>query len=403
MKILAINAGSSSVKSSLFDMSGRAAQEAQPPLWQAELDVKESKIEIEVGGENFSRSLTEAEKENPFETMLSDLWQGQTAAVSGPDDIAAVGHRIVHGGPDYYQSIVIDQRAKDTIRTLFEFAPLHNPANLRGIECAEKVFGANVPQIAVFDTAFHHNLPPEAATYALPEELRRRYHIRRYGFHGISHQYCANRAVQILGRPADRCKVIVCHLGNGCSIAAVSNGISVDTTMGFTPMDGLVMGTRCGAIDPGIILYLMEKEEPDHDRLDQLLDRESGLLGISGTSSDMREILEARSRGDARAALAFDVFVHSLSGYIGMMLTRLNGADAIVFTGGIGEHAVEVRSAACKSLAFAGVQLDFAKNRAWTDDSDVATAQSRIRVLIIHTRENWAIAREALRLAPAAW
>jgi len=398
MKILAINAGSSSVKSSLFDLSDRTKVEADPPVWEANLDVKHGQLQIAAGERKFDRSLRQDEKDDPFTGMLAGLWQGEAAVLSGPQEVRAVGHRIVHGGPDFSQSVIVDQRVKDGIRDLFEFAPLHNPANLRGIQSAEEIFGPTVPQIAVFDTGFHHNLPPEAATYALPFELCRRYHIRRYGFHGISHQYCANRAARMLGRDAANCKVIVCHLGNGCSLCAVRNGTSCDTTMGFTPLDGLVMGTRSGAIDPGILVYLMEKEAPTHDQLDDLLDRKSGLLGVSGATSDMREIIDARQNGDERASLAFDVFVHSLSGYIGSMLARLNGADALVFTGGIGERASAVRSAACQSFAFAGIELDEAKNNSCIDDANISTAKSKISVLVIHTRENWAIAKEAQRL-----
>jgi acetate kinase len=399
MKILAINAGSSSVKSSLFDLNDSTTVEAVPPLWEANLDVKHGKMQIDIGKDTFDRALKDDEKANPFAGMLNALWQGHGAVLSGPQEVKAVGHRIVHGGPVYHESVVVDQRVKDGIRDLFEFAPLHNPANLRGIEWAEKVFGPSVPQIAVFDTGFHHNLPPEASTYALPFELCRRYHIRRYGFHGISHQYCANRAARMLKRDPANFKVIVCHLGNGCSLAAVKDGTSIDTTMGFTPLDGLVMGTRSGAIDPGILVYLMEKEAHSHDQLDELLDRKSGLLGISGTTSDMREILEARGKGDKRAALAFDVFVHSLAGYIGAMLARLNGADALVFTGGIGEHAAAVRAAACNSFSFAGIEIDAeAANKSSVDDSIISTDHSTIAVLVIHTRENWVIAKEAQRL-----
>jgi acetate kinase len=398
MKILAINAGSSSVKCSLFDLSHSTKVEAEPPLWEANLDVNQGKLQIDKGQDTFERTLTADENADPFNGMLNSLWQGNGAVLSGPDEVKAVGHRIVHGGPIYYESIVVDRGVKDGIRDLFEFAPLHNPANLRGIESAQKVFGPAVPQIAVFDTGFHHKLPPEASTYALPFELCRRYKIRRYGFHGISHQYCANRAARMLHRDPANFKVIVCHLGNGCSLAAVGNGTSIDTTMGFTPLDGLVMGTRSGAIDPGILIYLVEKEAANHNQLDELLDRKSGLLGVSGTSSDMREILAARAKGDERAALAFDVFVHSLSGYIGAMLARLNGADALVFTGGIGENAAAVRAAACKSFSFAGIELDENKNNSCDDDADISSAGSKVRVLMVHTRENWAIAKEAQRL-----
>jgi acetate kinase len=392
--ILVINSGSSSIKASLYDIGGSADVAASAPLWQANVDLKEHKVEFQSKGETHKESaLNQDDEENIFAFLLNSLWHGEYSVVSSQTEIKAVGHRIVHGGPKYSSSVLIDDEVKEHIRQCAEFAPLHNPANLHGIEAVEKEL-PGVPQVAVFDTAFHHNLPAASATYAIPFEFSERYKIRRYGFHGISHQYCSTRAAQLLNRRTSGFRVIVAHLGNGCSMSAVRDGASIDTTMGFTPLDGLVMGTRSGAVDPGILLYLLTKEAHTHDELEEVLEHKSGLRGISGTTSDMREILEARDKGDKRAQLAFDVFVHSLTGYTGSMLAQLDGADAIVFTGGIGEHVPELRSAVCKQLSFAGVALDDQLNQNWKTDSDVSISSSKIRVLVIHTQENWTIAKE---------
>jgi acetate kinase len=296
---------------------------------------------------------------------------------------------------------VVTDQVKQHIKDCAQFAPLHNPANLRGIEAAEKLL-PKAKQVAVFDTAFHHNLPLPAQTYAIPLELAQKYRIRRYGFHGISNQYCAPRAAQMLGKKPDELWAIICHLGNGCSVTAVQNGTSADTTMGFTPLDGLVMGTRSGAVDPGILIYLLKHAAHSPEALDDLLDRQSGLLGLSGKTSDMREILSACDKGDERAQLAFEVFVHSLSGYIATMFARLDRCDCLVFTGGIGERAAAVRRAACRRLAFAGVSIDDEANEDTPEDVDISASSSRTRVLVIHTQENWMIARatrEKLKLS----
>jgi len=288
---------------------------------------------------------------------------------------------------------------KAAIGRLCELAPAHNPASLEGIVAIEQILGA-VRQVAVFDTAFHAQMPEATAVYPGPYEWLEQ-GIRRYGFHGISHQYCAGRAAEILGRDLKDLRLITCHLGNGCSLAAVRAGCSIDTTMGFTPLEGLMMGSRSGSIDPGLLLHLLRQPNYSLDQLDHLLNQESGLRGISGLSSDLREVLAAMGRGDSRARLAFDVYVHSLRAHIGAMLASLGGVDALAFTAGVGEHAASVRAAACEAFAFLGMKLDSEKNARSPLYSDIATADSKVRVLVIHAEEDWAIASECWKLAYA--
>ena len=276
------------------------------------------------------------------------------------------------------------------------FAPLHNRAELEGIDIVERKLGS-ISQIAVFDTSFHSQLPDAAAVYPGPYEWISR-GIRRYGFHGINHQYCSERAAQLLGRDLKSLKLITCHLGNGCSLAAIRDGRSVDTTMGFTPLDGLMMGTRSGAVDPGILTYLMRQDGLGGQQLDELLNTRSGLLGISGTSSDMREIVANMKAGDARARLALDVFIHRLQSGIGAMIGVLGGLDALVFTAGIGENSAEVRATACANFGFVGLKLDSFKNAQASRDQDISAPGSPVRVLVIRAQEDWAIAKECWRI-----
>jgi acetate kinase len=307
-----------------------------------------------------------------------------------------IGHRVVHGGAEYRHSTIINDDVKEAIAKLAIFAPVHNPANLEGIIAAEKVFG-KVSQVAVFDTAFHAHLAPAAYTYAIPTKYTEQ-GIRRYGFHGISHQYCRDRAASILNRKVEDLRLITCHLGNGCSLAAIQNGQSIDTTMGFTPLEGLVMGSRSGSIDAGILIHLLRQPDMDAEKLDRLLNRESGLLGVSGISADLRPVLKAIAEGNQQAQLAFDVYVHSLRSHIGGMLASLGGLDALVFTAGVGENAPTVRAAACAGFEFLGLKLDLDKNNQRLMDVDISTADSLVRVLVIHTQEDWEIARECWHL-----
>jgi len=310
-----------------------------------------------------------------------------------------VGHRIVHGGPHFEDPVLVTAEVKTAIASASAFAPLHNAAELEGMSIVERVLGF-VPQLAVFDTGFHRQMPLPAAVYPGPYDWFTD-GIRRYGFHGINHQYCAVRAAQLLGRELSSLKLVTCHLGNGCSLAAIREGRSIDTTMGFTPLEGLMMGTRSGSMDPGILTYLMRKGQLEAQEIDEVLNQKSGLLGISGVSGDMREILDAMKQGNARAKLAFDIYVHRLKAGIGGMCAVLGGIDALVFTAGVGENSAEVRAAICSDLGFLGIDIDAAANAGLSPDGDAATPDSRVRILVIRAQEDWAIATECWNLMSA--
>ncbi|MDY6939211.1 MAG: acetate kinase, partial [Cyanobacteriota bacterium] len=327
--------------------------------------------------------------------LLDTLTCGDTAVLDSLKEIAIVGHRVVHGGTEYSQSTPISAAVKEAIARLIPLAPSHNPAHLEGIEAIEQAL-PETPQLAVFDTAFHSQIPTAAAAYPIPYKWFDR-GIRRYGFHGISHQYCSRRAAQILDRPLETLKLITCHLGNGASLAAVDGGISINTTMGFTPLEGLMMGTRCGSIDPAIGIYLMREAGFNAESLDRLFNRESGLKGIFGASGDMRDVLVARESGDECAKLAFEMYVHRLRTGIGAMAASLGGVDGLVFAAGVGERSAAVREATCAGLKFLGIELDATKNAASPVDADIATVESGVRVLVVHTQEDWAIASECWR------
>lgn len=412
MKILVLNAGSSSQKSCLYDFEDNKASrfssvvlpEMLPePLWKAQIDwtALEGQATLSVRtleGEIFQETYASVSKQVDTLKVLQTLWSGSTQVINSPQEIDIVGHRIVHGGEKYQRSTWITAEVKAAIAQLAEFAPLHNPANLEGIEAVETILGSKIGQVAVFDTAFHSTLLPAVYTYPGPYEWLQ-HGIRRYGFHGISYQYCAQRAAQMLGRDLESLKLIICHLGNGCSLAAIQGGHSVNTTMGFTPLDGLMMGTRSGAVDPGILIYLLRELGYTTDELERVLNHQSGLLGISGVSNDLRQVVEAMERDSDRAKLAFDMFVHRLQTQIGAMLASLGGLDALVFTGGIGENSPAIRSEACKVFKFLGLALDLPQNDSCSTDAEIARPDSKVKVLVIHTQEDWAIAQDCYRLA----
>lgn len=401
MKILVLNAGSSSQKSCLYELNDVLPDRPPQPLWEAQIDwnhregVGQLKVETASGTEQEEEFASDS-REAAICRMLETLWQGKTQVINSLKEIDIVGHRVVHGGQDYQQSTLISPDVKEAIARLSVFAPVHNPANLQGIEALEKIL-PNVPQVAVFDTAFHAQLPPAAFVYPGPYEWLEN-GIRRYGFHGISHQYCARRAAQLLNRDLTHLRLISCHLGNGCSLAAIRGGWSVDTTMGFTPLDGLMMGSRSGAIDPGIIIHLLKGGDLTSEKLDNILNRNSGLKGISGVSSDMRQIGDAIAQGNQRAQLALDIYIHRLRAGIGAMLASLGGLDALIFTAGVGENSAVVRAAACEAFGFIGLKLDGEKNQQSPVDEDIAAVDSAVRILVIHTQEDWEIARECWKL-----
>jgi len=319
------------------------------------------------------------------------------AIVTGAGVIDAVGHRIVHGAARSTASTQIDARLLRYLRTITDLAPLHLPASIRAIEAARKAL-PGVPHVACFDTAFHAKMPEAASTYAIPPALSRRFGIRRYGFHGFSHAYASRRAAELLGRSAAGLRVVTCHLGAGASLAAVNGGRSVDTTMGFTPLEGLVMATRSGTIDPGLVLWLQQHARISARRMTEILDRRSGLQALAG-NADMRQVLAWVRKGDARAKLAFEVYVHRLRSLIASMAAAMDGADAVVFTGGVGENSREVRAAAVKGLSFLGLEIDSAKNsKAGKADADISAERAQARTLVIHAREDVEVAREVRRL-----
>jgi acetate kinase len=403
MKILVLNSGSSSQKSCLYEIGDSVPTDPPACLWEGKIEWNGDIAEIQIknaAGKVKKDHTKIASRAQAIEHLLNALWSGETQAVSAPSEIKVVGHRVVHGGPKYKNPTVITPEVKAAIAGVSAFAPLHNRAELEGIAIVEKLLGS-VPQIAVFDTGFHQTIPPAAAVYPGPYEWIAE-GIHRYGFHGINHQYCASRAARLLDKDPSSLKLVSCHLGNGCSLAAIRNGQSIDTTMGFTPLEGLMMGTRSGSVDPGILTYLIRQKGISAQRLDEILNKESGLLGISGLSGDMREILAAVKSGHERARLAFDIYIHRLQSGMGAMAAVLNGVDAFIFTAGVGENSPEVRAAICANLGYLGLRLDAEKNLLLAEhssDHDIARLDSSVRVLVIPAQEDWAIARECWNLS----
>jgi acetate kinase len=397
MKILVLNAGSSSHKSCLYEIVGNDLSEDTPaPLWEAMVDWTSQQGHAKVAvatkaGEAVDVAILTQDRSYIIAYLLETLWQGKTAVISNLREIDAVGHRVVHGGREYRTTVRVTEEVRETIERLAALAPAHNPLNLEGIEAIERVLGKEVPQFAVFDTAFHSHLPDAAAIYPGPYRWLEQ-GIRRYGFHGISHEYCAHSAARLLNRDLSSLRLIICHLGNGCSLAAIENGRSVDTTMGFTPLDGLMMGSRSGAVDPGILLHLL-RQGYSVDRLDRELHRESGLQGISGISGDLRQVIKAIEAGNVRASLALDIYIHRLRAGIGAMLASLGGWDGLIFTAGVGENSAIIRTRTCAAFAFLGLKIDPQQNESHPVDRDIATADSTVRVLVISTQEDWAIAQ----------
>jgi acetate kinase len=397
MNILVLNAGSSSLKASLYQLTTKNLPvDPMIPLWAGEIDRCSEQTTVLKVTTATSRSIqtktTSTNYATDLQNLLNSLWQGETQVIENITEIDIVGHRVVHGGSQYHQPILINAQVQTEIDRLSIFAPLHNPANLMGIRAIETL-APQLPQIAVFDTAFFGNLPAVAYMYPLPYQWLEQ-GIRKYGFHGISHQYCADRAAQLLGRDLRDLRLISCHLGNGCSLAAIKSGICIDTTMGFTPLDGLMMGTRSGSIDPGIMLHLLREGTYTVAELDHALNFESGLLGVSGVSNDFREIDRAIELGNSRAKLALDLYVHLLVTKISALLPELGGVDALIFTAGVGENHAGIRAAVAAKLAFLGVEIDPVLNTSdVAGNRDLAAQESSVRLLKIHTQEEWQIAK----------
>lgn len=395
MKILVINAGSSSLKYQLIDMANDALMAKgiceqigdSNATFTHKVPADESK--------NIKEGHLMADHSEAIQLVLDTLVSKEHGVIASMDEIAAVGHRVLHGGEKFSGSVIINDAVKEAIRECFKFGPLHNPANLKGIEACEKIM--SVPQVAVFDTGFHQTMPDYAYMYALPYELYEKDGIRRYGFHGTSHRYVSQRAIAMLGGKAEGTKIVTCHLGNGSSISAVMDGKCFDTTMGLTPLEGIIMGTRCGSVDPAIVTTIMKEKNLTPDEMDTLMNKKSGMLGLTGTS-DNRTIEQRAKEGDKRAKLVESMLCHQLTKYIGGFAAAMGGIDAVVFTGGIGENNPQYRTRVAEKLAFLGTAIDEEKNKLRGEEVDISTPESKLKLLVIPTNEELAIAHETLSL-----
>jgi acetate kinase len=395
MNILVLNCGSSSVKYQLIDGEARknlagGVVERIGMSGATLTNVRHDGDEIKIAGEIVDHTIA-------IEYILAILLSRNHGVISDKSDIHAIGHRVVHGGETFSGSVLITDAVTKSLRDNIELAPLHNPHNLRGIAACEANL-PGTPQVGVFDTAFHQQMPKKAFLYGIPYSLYTQYKIRRYGFHGTSHRYVADRAAGTLKRDLSTVKLITCHLGNGCSMAAVDHGISVDTSMGFTPLEGLLMGTRSGDMDTSVILYIMGKEGLTLNEAGTLLNKHSGLQGISGVSSDMREVIAEMKNSDKKATYAFDVFTYRVKKYIGAYAAAMGGVDAVVFTGGIGENSSDVRKASCEGLEFLGIDIDEAKNSTKDKEKNISREGSRTAVLVIPTNEELVIALDTMEI-----
>lgn len=394
MKILVLNCGSSSIKYQLLDMDN---EKAIAKGLVERIGLEGSKLTHKANNEKYVMKQAIPEHVTGIQMILSALTDKEMGVITTIEEIKAVGHRTTHGGEKFSESVRVDDEVLKSLDELSELAPLHNPPQIKGIKAIQEVL-PNVPNVSVFDTAFHSNMPPEAYMYAIPYKYYTDYGIRRYGFHGHSHQYVSKRAAEMLGKDIKDLKIITCHLGNGASLAAVKNGVSIDTSMGFTPLPGLVMGTRCGDIDPAIIFYLSNKDHIDCKELDSILNKESGALGLSGISSDFRDLEEASNEGNERAKMTLDIFHYRIKSYIGKYIAAMNGVDAIVFTAGIGENSIHTRYESLKDLDFLGIKVDTEKNKTRGEEKIISTDDSKVKVMVIPTNEELVIARETLRI-----
>lgn len=390
MNIFVLNCGSSSLKYKLYAMENEEV-------------LAEGKVE-RIGQDNAVITHQSTGKEEVTKTMpilehtvairesLNLLTHSEHGIISDVNEINAVGHRVVHGGESFSDSVLVTDRTKDILDSLAELAPLHNPANVTGIRAAEQIM-PQIPQVAVFDTAFHSSIPPHGYLYPIPYSVYQRHKVRRYGFHGTSHKYVSQRASELMGKNIEDVKIISCHLGNGGSIAAIANGKSIDTSMGFTPLEGLMMGTRSGDIDPGAIFYIMKKEELTLHEIDSMLNKHSGLYGIAG-ASDMRDIEKGIANDDKLSKVAYDIYEYRIRKYIGAYIAAMNGVDAIVFTAGIGENTPSIRTTLCENLSCFGIIVDEEENKKRGEDAEISTPESKIRVFVIPTDEELVIARD---------
>ncbi|MEE0742542.1 MAG: acetate/propionate family kinase [Emergencia sp.] len=391
MKVLVINCGSSSLKYQVLDMTTEALL-AKGLVERIGMDGSVISHE-KIGMDKIKNVVPMKDHKDAIKQVLEAVQSKEYGVVESMDEIGAVGHRVVHAGEKFSESVLIDDAVIAALEECVELAPLHNTPNLYGIAACQELM-PNTPMVAVFDTAFHQTMPPESYIYALPYEYYEKYGIRKYGFHGTSHKYVAQKAASMLNVNINDLKLITCHLGNGASVSAIKHGRCVDTSMGFTPLEGLVMGTRCGDIDPAIVTYIRQKENLPQGIANEILNKKSGVLGISGVSSDFRDLEEAVAEGNERAALALRIFAKKVRFYIGAYIAEMNGVDAIVFTAGVGENDVNMRELICTDLGNLGIKLDIIKNKVKGKETMVSTEDSKVKVLLIPTNEELMIARD---------
>lgn len=391
MKVLVINCGSSSLKYQLFDMSNESVL-AKGLVERIKLEGSVLNHQPE-GKEKVKLQVNIPDHKIAIEMVLKALVDEEHGVLKDMGEISAVGHRVVHAGEKFSGSVLITKEVVDALKECIDLAPLHNPPNILGIEATQGIM-PSIPMVGVFDTAFHQTMPEKAYLYGIPYDMYKKYGIRRYGFHGTSHKYVSQRAAVMLGKPIGELKLITCHLGNGASIAAVKGGKSVDTSMGFTPLEGLVMGTRCGDIDPAIVFFLMEKENLSINEINNFLNKNCGVYGISDVSSDFRDLEDAAEKGNVKAQFALDIFAYKVQKYIGSYAAAMNGVDAIIFTAGLGENSAYMREKVCADLGYLGLTIDKEKNNVRGKETDVTTPDSMVKVLLVPTNEELMIARD---------
>lgn len=395
MKVLVVNCGSSSLKYQVLDMP---SEELLCKGLVERIGIEGSVIKHEkIGQDKFVLEVPMKDHTEAIGHVIDALLDADHGVAKSMDEIGAVGHRVVQGGEKFAKSTLVTDDMLKEVEALSELAPLHNPANILGINACKKLM-PNTPMVGVFDTSFHQTMPEESYIYALPYELYEKYGVRRYGFHGTSHRYVTERAAAMLGKPVDQVNLVTCHIGNGASCAAVKNGKCFDTSMGLTPLEGLVMGTRCGDIDPAILPFVAGKENLTFADVDTMMNKKSGILGISGISSDMRDVETEMGKGNKRAKIAWDVFAHRVKHYIGAYLAEIGGADAIVFTAGVGENSATMRADICKGMEALGIKIDEAANNVRGEEKVISAADSKIKILLIPTNEELMIAKDTYEI-----
>ncbi|MGN1319808.1 MAG: acetate/propionate family kinase [Acutalibacteraceae bacterium] len=398
MKVFVVNAGSSSLKYQLIDMDNE--QVLAKGLCER-IGVTGAITHKAADGRVYKAETPMPTHSEAFEAVVYAMTKSEAKVIDSLDEVGAIGHRVVHGAEEFNKSALITDAMIAKVRECSVMAPLHNPANILGIEACTKTFGDKIPQVGVFDTSFHQTMPAKAYMYALPYEYYENYRIRKYGFHGTSHSFVSDRAAEIEGKDKKDLKIITCHLGNGCSISAIKDGVCIDTSMGFTPLDGFMMGTRSGTLDPSTLTYIAEKENLSFADIDTICNKKSGVLGISGVSNDNRDVAAAAESGNRRAALAIDMQRYQILKFVGSYVAAMNGVDTIVFTGGIGENDEELREYICENLSYLGVKLDKEANKVHGEEIKISTSDSAVNVYIIPTNEELKIARDTKAIVEA--